>query len=229
MIHPNSILLSSAPAAGRTAAPELPAAISSRAASVGTEESELHALIRRAQLGEMDAQSDLVRRYNPRVAGLVRAIVIQRCLVEDIAQVVMIKMVRNLGRLRDPRVFEPWLFTLARNAAYDHIRRRHCRPLTISSDQEFYDAPDAANPQALAEITEALDLALVRLKPKDRNLVEMIAQGHSYQTVAARSGLTTGAVKVRLHRVRPILRAVVGGAIGTHAVDGRKRRLAAAA
>ena len=169
-----------------------------------------------------------MRQYLPRVSGLIRAIVIQRSLVEDIAQVVMIKMVRNLGRLRDPRVFEPWLFTLARNAAYDHIRRRHARPLTVSSDQDFYDAPDASNPQALAEITEALELALVRLKPKDRSLVAMIAQGHSYQTVAARSGLSTGAVKVRLHRVRPILRSVVGGAIGTHAVDGRKRRLAAA-
>jgi transcription elongation factor GreB len=43
-------------------------------------------------------------------------------------------------------------------------------------------------------------------------LITLIAQGHSYSTVAQRAGLTTEDVKVRLHRMRPTLRECVGEA-----------------
>ena len=89
------------------------------------------------------------------------------------------------------------------------------------------DTPDTSRPQAITEIMEALDLALARLKPQDRDLVSMIAQGHSYRTVAEHVGLTTGALKVRLHRVRPILRVVVGEAIGIATSATRNRPLSA--
>jgi DNA-directed RNA polymerase specialized sigma24 family protein len=53
------------------------------------------------------------------------------------------------------------------------------------------------------------------LSPRDRNIVMMIVQGNSYQTAAQREGLSVGAVKLRLNRVRPFLRVSVGEAIGT--------------
>src|SRR5204862_4434518 len=90
----------------------------------------------------------------------------------------------------------------------------NCRPVTVSDEGEFRSTPDTNNGQALAEIMEALNHALVRLSPKDRNLVTHIVQGNSYQSAAAREGLSVGAVKVRLNRVRPFLRVSVGGAIG---------------
>ena len=71
---------------------------------------------------------------------------------------------------------------------------------------------------------EALSLALTRLSPKDRNLVTMIVEGNSYRTVAAREGLTVGAVKVRLNRVRPYLRVSVGEAVGARVQTTSKWR-----
>ena len=75
------------------------------------------------------------------------------------------------------------------------------------------------NPTGHADLKfmEALSRALTRLSPVDRNLVTMIVEGNSYQTVAAREGLTVGAVKVRLNRVRPFLRVSVGEAVGVRA------------
>jgi RNA polymerase sigma-70 factor (ECF subfamily) len=175
---------------------------------------ELIALVRQARRGDMDAQSLLVRRYTVRVSAFVRAIISQPSAVEDVAQTVFIKMVRRLTLLRDPVTFESWLFALARNTALDFIRRRNCRPVTVSDEGEFRSTPDTNNGQALAEIMEALNHALVRLSPKDRNLVTHIVQGNSYQSAAAREGLSVGAVKVRLNRVRPFLRVSVGEAIG---------------
>ncbi len=176
---------------------------------------ELVVLVRRAQTGDMAAQSELIRRYTVRISAFVRPIISQPSSVEDVVQMVFIKMSRRLSLLRDPVTFESWLFALSRNTALDFIRRRNCRPVTIADDGEFHGAPDPANSEKMFnEIMEALEHALVRLSPKDRNLVTHIVQGNSYRTAAAREGLSVGAVKVRLNRVRPFLRVSVGEAIG---------------
>ena len=190
---------------------EIPATAEALAAQ---ERAELTAVVVRAQRGEMAAQSELVRRYTVRISAFVRPILLQPSSVEDVVQMVFIKMVRRLTMLRDPAVFESWLFRLSRNAAVDFLRRRRCRPNLVSDDIEFERAPDTSSEQAVAEIMEALAIALTQLSPKDRNLVTMIVEGNSYQTVAAREGLTVGAVKVRLNRVRPFLRVSVGAAVG---------------
>lgn len=184
------------------------------AALAAREKTELVDVVRRAQRDDMGAQSELVRRYTVRLAAFVRPILFQPSSVEDVVQMVFIKMVRRLTLLRDPAVFESWLFRMARNTAVDFLRRRRCRPTMVSDEQRFEQAPDTSSERPVAEIMEALTLALTRLSPKDRNLVTMIVEGNSYQTVAEREGLTVGAVKVRLNRVRPFLRVSVGEAVG---------------
>lgn len=183
-------------------------------ASEAQAKAELIDLVLRAQRDDMAAQSELVRRYTVRISAFVRPILFQPSSVEDVVQMVFIKMVRRLALLRDPAVFESWLFRLARNSAVDFLRRRRCRPMMVSADIEFERAPDTSSERPVAEIMEALSIALTHLSPKDRNLVTMIVEGNSYRTVAAREGLTVGAVKVRLNRVRPFLRLSVGEAVG---------------
>jgi len=191
--------------------------LSATAEALATQErAELTAVVVRAQAGEMAAQSELVRRYTVRLSAFVRPIIFQPSWVEDVVQMVFIKMVRRLTLLRDPVVFESWLFKMARNTAVDFLRRRRCRPMTVSDDQELVQIPDTHSDRPVEEIMEALSIALTRLSPKDRNLVTMIVEGNSYRTVAAREGLTVGAVKVRLNRVRPFLRVSVGEAVGMH-------------
>lgn len=194
------------------------AEISTTAEALAAQErAELVAIVVRAQRGEMAAQSELVRRYTVRISAFVRPILFQPSSVEDVVQMVFIKMVRRLSLLRDPAVFESWLFKLSRNTAVDFLRRRRCRPTMVSDERMFEQAPDTSSERPVAEIMEALTLALTRLSPVDRNLVTMIVEGNSYQTVAAREGLTVGAVKVRLNRVRPFLRVSVGEAVGVRA------------
>jgi RNA polymerase sigma-70 factor (ECF subfamily) len=189
--------------------------MSADAEALATQErAELREIVVRAQRSEMAAQSELVRRYTVRLSAFVRPILFQPSAVEDVVQMVFIKMVRRLTLLRDPAVFESWLFRLARNTAVDFLRRRRCRPTMVSDEQTFEQAPDTSSERPVAEIMEALHVALSLLSPKDRTLVTMIVEGNSYQTVAAREGLTVGAVKVRLNRVRPFLRLSVGEAVG---------------
>jgi RNA polymerase sigma-70 factor (ECF subfamily) len=171
---------------------------------------ELIELVRRAEANDPAAQSELVRRYTRRVYGFVRGIIRQNDGIEDVTQIVFIKMFRRLNRLRDPAVFESWLFTLARNTSLDFIRRRNCRPATVTIDDEVNQIADPSTSSGTSEILAALDRALVRLSPLDRTLVTQYVAGDSYGEIAEREGLSLATVKVRLHRVRPFLRTCVG-------------------
>lgn len=189
-------------------------------------------LVDRARIGDMDAQSELVRRYTPRISGFVRPMIRQPSAVEDVVQVVFIKMVRRFKLLRSSEAFESWLFRLARNASLDFIRRRQCRPVTVGDEIQLENAADHSSERVVGEIKEAFELAMRRLSPVDQSLVRMIVDGHSYSLAADRTGLTVGAVKVRLCRVRPFLRNSVGGEIGARLPDtaasaAPRRRLAA--
>ena len=197
MIQPNSDYCAS-PSAPDTAADN------------ATRKAELIALVRRAEAGDSAAQTELVQRYTRRIAGFVRAIVRQPDAIEDVTQTVFIKMFRRLGRLRDPAVFESWLFTLARNTSLDYLRRRSCRPNTIGLDDTVNEIADPSTGSATGEILAALDRALARLAPLDRTLVTQYVAGDTYGDIAALTGLSLATVKVRLHRVRPFLRSWVG-------------------
>jgi RNA polymerase sigma-70 factor (ECF subfamily) len=222
MIQPNADFLSSGPAA------PLPFAPAARAAALALEEKQaLTDLVCRARAGDSAAQSELVRLYTRRVAGFVRGIIRQPDAVEDVTQTVFIKMFRRLSRLRDPAVFESWLFTLARNSGLDFIRRRNCRPNTIGLDDEVYRIADPRNDSATTEILAALDRALAQLSPIDRSLVTQFVAGESYGDIARRAGLSLASVKVRLHRVRPFLRSCVGGMTDTRLPGGKGWRTTA--
>jgi RNA polymerase sigma-70 factor (ECF subfamily) len=189
-----------------------PADETAAARAITPERAELTAVVVRAQTGDLAAQSDLVRRYSRRIAGHVRSIIRQPEAIDDVTQMVFIKMVRRLGRLRDATLFECWLFTLSRNTCVDFIRRRRRQPSALATEDELLDIPDTCSAGATHEILDELDLALARLTPVDRNLIGLYVQGNSYRVMADREGLTPGAVKARLHRVRPFLRACLGAA-----------------
>jgi len=175
---------------------------------------ERSAWILRARRGDLRAQGEIVRRYGVRIAGFVRPMLRQRESVEDAVQVVMIKMVRQLPRLREPERFEPWLFTLARNAVFDQLRRRRCRPEAEWDEAEWRRQPDPGANDRSAEVVEALDRATRSFSPAERRVMERVMAGWSYQAIATEEQLKLGALKVRIHRMRCQLRQRLPALLG---------------
>ena len=58
------------------------------------------------------------------------------------SQMVFVKMVRALGRLKAPDQFESWLFRLARNTCIDHLRRQKLRRIFIPFAPEHENVPE---------------------------------------------------------------------------------------
>ena len=54
--------------------------------------------------------------------------------VEDVGQEVFLRLYFSLDQLRTPEVFEPWLYRLTVNAAYDYLRKQRRRMESRMSD-----------------------------------------------------------------------------------------------
>lgn len=174
---------------------------------------ELVALVDRARIGDLAAQSELIRRYRHRLAGFVWPMVRDREAVKDIVQATSLKLVRRLAGLRNPEVFEAWLFTLARNTVLDHLRRDRCRPVFVLQDPSEHEVRDPAAEDRSREIMEALDNALRHAHASDRRILQQVIVGAKYGQIAAAEGISMAALKVRLHRLRQGLRAGARGTI----------------
>ncbi len=189
-----------APTAGRWSFKPQPPPIPSLSAE------ERLAIVLRARDGEAEAQADLVRRYRHRVIGCVRAVVGPHHSNEDIGQAVLVRMLRALSTLRDPRLFEPWLFTLARNAAKDSLRRARLRSDHLLGEKDWEQIPDDNDHFRRQQLVEDVHLAIQQLCPRDQVLISLVVEGHSQQHIAQQQRTTCGAIKARLSRLRLVLR-----------------------
>src|SRR6202451_894050 len=73
--------------------------------------------------GDLDALSTLLTRYQNRLYRYLLRMVRQPAEAEDLFQVTWIRVAEKIRHYDPQRNFEAWLFTVARNAAIDHLRR----------------------------------------------------------------------------------------------------------
>jgi RNA polymerase sigma-70 factor, ECF subfamily len=161
--------------------------------------------VRRAQRGDESAMRELIVAYQRRVAGFAYAITGRSDSVEDLAQMVFVKMARAIDRLKAPEQFESWLFRLARNTCIDHLRRQKLRRIFTPFAPEHENVPEPAGAVDSEEL-DALRHALAQLRPKDRALLALVQEGRSHAEIAATFRTSVAAVKARLHRAREQLR-----------------------
>jgi RNA polymerase sigma-70 factor, ECF subfamily len=162
--------------------------------------------VRQAQLGRESAQRDLVVAYQHRVAGFIYTITGRSDTVEDLAQIVFIKMIRALPKLDKPEQFEAWLFRMAKNTCIDHLRRQRWQRLFSPLEQETHAEIPEKPTEVDSEELDALRHALAQLKPKDRALLALAQEGYSQNEMAEATGISVVALKARLHRAREQLR-----------------------
>ena len=168
--------------------------------------------IRKAQDGDAEAFNEIVRSYRRRIVGTIYRLIGRSDDVEDVSQEVFVRLYYSLGQLRAAEVFEPWLYRLTVNAAYDYLRKRRrsadVRMADLSEEQVI--AVDAAEGErrsedleAAAEIREFLDTLLNEVSNEDRILLTLKEiQGLSLKELAEIYHVNENAMKVRLFRSR---------------------------
>src|SRR5919197_4931215 len=84
-------------------------------------------LIQKAQQGDASAFNQIVLAYRKRILGTISRLIGRPEDVEDVAQEVFLRLYFSLDQLRTAEVFEPWLYRLTVNAAYDYLRKQKRR------------------------------------------------------------------------------------------------------
>lgn len=167
-----------------------------------------------AARGDRDAFASLVDGTRSVVSAIALAIVRDAELARDVAQEVFLSAWRDLGNLRDPVSFLPWLRQLTRHRAYHVLRteRRRAKRITTADTEQALALALDARPHAGAEMLAAeerrlLETVLDELPDEAREVVTLYyREGESTAHVAALLGLTEANVRQRLSRARARLR-----------------------
>ena len=165
-------------------------------------------VITRVIAGDRDAFSSLIRRYSDPLYRHALGMTGSPDVAEDILQTSFIKAYNHLGEVRGR--FDAWLFRIVANGCKDwlkNIRRTHVsyeeddQPSTYATPDEDLDR---------TELRMDLDEALAQLAP---SLLEAFimkhVEGRSYEEMADLLGTTVGALKMRVHRARESLQALL--------------------
>lgn len=169
-------------------------------------------LIERAGKGEDAAFNEIVRAYRRRILGTIGRLIGRPEDVEDVGQVVFLRLYESLEQLRTPEMFEPWLYRLTVNASYDYLRRKRRRPESRMADlsEEQVILADAsasmdrgtedARKAATRELVESL---LSAVSEEDRILLTLKeVEGLSIRELEQIYQAKENAIKVRLFRAR---------------------------
>jgi RNA polymerase sigma-70 factor (ECF subfamily) len=187
-------------------------------------------LIKRARDGDDSAFNQVVQTYRKRILGTIARLIGRPEDVEDVGQEVFLRLYFSLDQLRTPEMFEPWLYRLTVNAAYDYLRRQRRRSESRMSDlseQQVMLADAAAGSkredeeQRRKRIRELVDSLLGSISEQDRILLTMKEiEGLSLKELEKVYGVNENALKVRLFRARQrvvkVFEALEGKAAGAH-------------
>ena len=168
--------------------------------------------IEKAKNGDEAAFNQVVQAYRKRILGTIARLIRKPEDVEDVAQEVFVRLYYSLDQLRTAEVFEPWLYRLTVNAAYDYLRRRKRRPenrMSDMSEQQVVMADAVAGTKysteqsRRAKIRETVQMLLDKVSEEDRILLMLKeVEGLSLKELEQVYKIKENALKVRLFRAR---------------------------
>jgi RNA polymerase sigma-70 factor (ECF subfamily) len=167
----------------------------------------------RLRKGDLAGLDGLMERYSDRLFRYLRRLLGDETMAEDLFQQTWVRAAERIRRYDASRPFGPWLLTVGRNLALDHLRRY--RPESLDERPEPpapAEGPGATDDPlgrlAARERRERLGAALDGLAPHDREVLSLrFEEELSLKEIAALVAAPLPTVKARLYRAMARLRA----------------------
>jgi len=179
------------------------------------DELEETVLILRCRVGDREALGELIGSFDRRLRYFIGHLSDSPETIEDVIQDTWVRVLAKIGTLRSADSFRAWLYRIARNTAYQHLRRKG-RVSEFRDDLEIAgDEPDDAFSPADAARIHA---GLKELHPAHREiLILRFFEDMPYQQMAEVLGCGLNTVKTRLHYAKRALRKAM------EAKDGKRQ------
>lgn len=167
-------------------------------------------LVDRTKAGDASAFDELVRRYSPRLYGLIYNMTSNHEETNDIMQDVFLKAFRSIKGFRQDSSFYTWIHTIGMNMTINFLKKRNRRrgmslddvDSHIENDPDYIEATSTSDPRRetnLAELQKRLNEAMQKLSHDHRAVVTMFdIQGMPHAEIAKILGISEGTVRSRL-------------------------------
>lgn len=190
---------------------------------------QLEQLVVQAQLGDGEAYSHIVDRFQAMALSYAYSILGDYELAEDVRQEAFISAYCDLLALRNPSAFPGWFRQIVRKHSVDLIRGARVLTVPIEGVGDIADqAGDPAQLLLAKESREQVLAAIGQLPEKEREVTRLFYIEHeSMKEIGERTGVPTRTVKSRLHTARARLRQrmmeMVKSAVQKQSASGDKR------
>jgi RNA polymerase sigma-70 factor (ECF subfamily) len=167
-------------------------------------------LVERTKDGDASAFDELVRRYSPRVYGLVYNMTSNHEETNDLLQDIFLKAYRSIKGFRGDSSFYTWIHTIGINMTINFLKKRNRRrgpslddvDAHIENDPDFIEATSGTDPRReanLSELQKRLNEAMQKLSHDHRAVVTMFdIQGMPHAEISKILGISEGTVRSRL-------------------------------
>jgi RNA polymerase sigma-70 factor (ECF subfamily) len=156
---------------------------------------------------------EIYDQYYKRVRNFILVSVRDEWASDDLTQETFIRVQKNLHTLKDSCKLASWIFRIAHNLCLDHFRNLR---RTLSNECGLNEAKDAFKEAMVQKRLEQREMSscvqnLVSLLPESfRTVIILFDMAElSHREIAEILGTTVENVKVRLHRARKELRALL--------------------
>ncbi len=173
-------------------------------------------LVTLAQNDDLKALEELLRTEQKNIFATFSYLSNKREDVFDLTQEAMLKIAKNLKKLKEPKNFKSWINKIVTNLFYDELRKCSKRPDTLSIDDEndtcgahsiINSIPDTKckpNEKCISLEMEEIIRAEISNLPGQFKIAIVLRefQGLSYEEIAEITKSSIGTVKSRISRAR---------------------------
>jgi len=162
--------------------------------------------------GDLTGLDGLMSRHQDRLFRYLRRLLGDETMAEDVFQQTWMRATERIRRYDASRPFGPWILTVGRNLALDHLRRYRPESLGEGPEPPAPAQGPGATQDPLAfvaarERRERLGTALHGLAPHDREVLSLrFEEDLSLREIASLVAAPLPTVKARLYRAMARLR-----------------------
>jgi RNA polymerase sigma-70 factor (ECF subfamily) len=185
-----------------------PARLSTRSKTTVLTQTETADLVRRAQQGDREAFTALVKGYLRAGYVVALSVVSRPADADDVAQDAFLKAFERLDSCREPEHFAAWFLQIVRHRAFNWLESRRLRDVSADGAKilEF-----STTPAESAGMRQALLSALAALEPRQREVVLLHdLENWTHPEIAAALNISEVSSRQHLFRARQLMRAKLG-------------------
>lgn len=144
-------------------------------------------LVKKVREGSQDMYSEVIKRYEAKLWHYLRKFIANPDELEDVLQVVFIKVYKNLYAFNTNKKFSSWIYRITHNEAINQIKKYKNRKIPLNEVEykiidEKIDIETTANNKLLKQ---KLETELFKLKLKYREpLILFFLEEKTYQEIS---------------------------------------------